>query len=224
METLRPALKNLLLFVIAFAAVLFAAAGTIRFVEGWTYLVLLGGLSVAITIYLAVYDQALLQRRLKAGPGAEQEASQKVIQISASVLLFATLIVAGLDHRFHWSDVPSLAVVAADVAFLLSFALIFIVFRANTFSSGVIEIAEGQRVVSTGPYAIVRHPMYIGGILFLLATPPALGSWWALIPTLLMCVMIVVRLLDEERFLAKNLPGYTDYCQRVRWRLLPGVW
>jgi len=224
MNTLRPALKNLLLFVIAFAAVLFVAAGTVRFVEGWIYLMLLGSLSAAITIYLAVYDQALLQRRLKAGPGAEQETSQKIIQISASVLLFATLVVAGLDHRFHWSDVPSIAVVIADVVFLLSFGLIFIVFRTNTFSSGVIEIAEGQHVVSTGPYAIVRHPMYTGGILFLLATPPALGSWWALIPTVLMCIAIIVRLLDEERFLAKNLSGYADYCQGLRWRLVPGVW
>jgi len=224
MDSLRPALKNLLLFVVAFAVVLFVSAGTLRFVEGWIYLALLGGLSAAITVYLAVYDQALLRRRLKAGPVAEQEISQKIIQVSTSALLFAALIVAGLDYRFGWSDVPAAVVAVADTVFLLSFALIFVVFRENTFSSGVIEIAEGQRVISSGPYAVVRHPMYTGGMLFLLATPPALGSWWALIPMLLVCVAIVVRLLDEERFLAKNLAGYTDYCQRVRWRLVPGMW
>jgi len=88
----------------------------------------------------------------------------------------------------------------------------------------VIEVAEDQRVISTGPYAIVRHPMYTGGMLFLLATPVALASWWGLIPAALLCVVVVVRLLDEERFLIKNLPGYAEYRHRVRWRLVPGVW
>jgi protein-S-isoprenylcysteine O-methyltransferase Ste14 len=113
---------------------------------------------------------------------------------------------------------------AGVVAFILAFILIFIVFRENTYTSGVIEIAEGQRVISTGPYAVVRHPMYTGGIVFMLAAPLMLGSWWAVIPAVVVCGGIVVRLLDEERFLAKNLSGYADYCQRVRWRLVPGVW
>ncbi len=224
MKALGPALKNLVLFVIGLAVALFASAGTIRFVEGWIYLALLGVLSLALTLYLAAYDEALLQRRLKAGPAAEQETSQKLIQIAASVLLVATLVVAGVDHRLHWSNVPRAVVATADAIFALSFVLILSVFRANTFTSGVIEVAEGQRVIATGPYAIVRHPLYSAGMLFLLATPIALASWWGLIPAALVCVAVIVRLLDEERFLVKNLPGYADYRQRVRWRLVPGVW
>jgi len=224
MKSLRPALKNLLLFLIALGIVLFASAGTLRFIAGWVYLALLGVLSLAVTLYLAIYDEALLQRRLKAGPAAEQQTSQKLIQIAASLLLFAVLVIAGLDHRFHWSAMSRSAIVTADIVFALSFLLILVVFRANTFTSGVIEVAEDQRVISTGPYAIVRHPMYTGGMLFLLATPVALASWWGLIPAALLCVVVVVRLLDEERFLIKNLPGYAEYRHRVRWRLVPGVW
>ena len=138
MKSLQPALKNLLLFLIALAVVLFASAGTLRFVAGWVYLVLLGVLSLAVTLYLAVYDEALLQRRLKAGPVAEQQTSQKLIQVAASVLLFAVLVVAGLDYRFHWSAMSRAAIVSADIAFALSFLLILVVFRANTFTSGVI--------------------------------------------------------------------------------------
>jgi protein-S-isoprenylcysteine O-methyltransferase Ste14 len=224
MTVLGKAFRNLLLFLFAFGLLLFLPAWTLRFVHGWVFLGLLGGLSTAITLYLAVYDPALLERRLKAGPGAEQEASQKIIQLMSSIMLAATVIVAGFDYRLHWSNVPEGLAIAADVAFVLAFVLIFFVFRENTFTSGVIEIAEGQRVISSGPYAVVRHPMYIGAILFLLATPLMLGSWWALIPAVALCGAIVMRLLDEEKFLAKNLPGYIAYRERVRWRLVPGVW
>jgi len=133
-------------------------------------------------------------------------------------------VVAGFDYRWHWSNMPLTVAIVGVIAFILAFALIFIVFRENTYTSGVIEIAEGQHVISSGPYAIVRHPMYTGGIIFLLAAPLILGSWWALIPAFIVCGGVVVRLLDEERFLAKNLPGYAEYRQRVRWRLVPGVW
>ena len=221
---LRQAFKNLLLFLIAFSVLLFLPAWSLAYVQGWIFIGLLGALSAAITLYLAVYDPALLERRLKAGPGAEQERSQKIIQVMTSAMLGTMMVVSGLDHHWHWSDVPDGLVIAADVAFVLAFAIIFIVFRANTFTSGVIEIAEGQQVISTGPYALVRHPMYTAGIIFILATPLMLGSWWALIPAAVVCGGIVVRLLDEERFLVKNLSGYAEYCQRVRWRLVPGLW
>jgi protein-S-isoprenylcysteine O-methyltransferase Ste14 len=224
MSVLRRALINLLLFLIGLGALLFLPAWSLRYGQGWIFLGLLGVLSAAITLYLAVYDPALLGRRLKAGPGAEQERSQKIIQLMTSVMFAAIMIVSGFDYRWHWSDVPVGLEIAAEIAFVLALVLIFIVFRENTFSSGVIEVAKDQRVISTGPYAIVRHPMYTGGIIFLLATPLILGSWCALIPAVIVCAGIVVRLLDEERFLAKNLDGYRDYCRRVRWRLVPGGW
>ena len=224
MGMLGRAFANLLLFLLALALLLFLPAWSLSYVQGWVFIGLLGSLSAAITLYLAVFDPELLERRLKAGPGDEQERSQKIIQLITSVMLCVMAVVAGFDHRWHWSNVPTTVVIIGDVAFVLAFALIFVVFRENTYTSGVIEIAEGQEVISSGPYAIVRHPMYTGGIIFLLAAPLMLGSWWALIPALVVCSGIVVRLLDEERFLAKNLPGYVDYRQRVHWRLLPGVW
>jgi protein-S-isoprenylcysteine O-methyltransferase Ste14 len=221
---LRRAFTNLLLFLVAVGMLLFLPAWSLTYVQGWIFIGLLGVLSAVITIYLAVYDPQLLERRLKAGPGAEQERSQKIIQLMTSAMLCTMMVVSGFDHRWHWSAVPQGLVVAADIAFVLAFAVIFVVFRANTYTSGVIEIAEGQQVISTGPYALVRHPMYTGGIIFILAVPLMLGSWWALIPAVMLCGGIVVRLLDEEHFLAKNLPGYVDYRGRVHWRLVPGLW
>ena len=224
MTMLGRAFGNLLLFLVAFGLLLFLPAWSLAYMRGWIFIGLLGALSAAVTLYLAVYDPQLLERRLKAGPGAEQERSQKIIQLMTSAMLCVMAVVAGLDYHWHWSNVPQALVIAGVVAFILAFVLIFIVFRENTYTSGVIEIAEGQRVISTGPYAVVRHPMYTGGIVFMLAAPLMLGSWWAVIPAVVVCGGIVVRLLDEERFLAKKLSGYADYCQRVRWRLVPGVW
>ena len=221
---LRQAFKNLFLFLVAIGVLLFLPAWSLSYLQGWIFIGLLGVLSAAITLYLAVYDPQLLERRLKAGPGAERERAQKIIQLMTSAMLCTMMLVAGFDHHWHWSNVPQTLVFAADIGFVLAFAIIFIVFRANTYTSGVIEIAEGQQVISTGPYALVRHPMYTGGIIFILAAPLMLGSWWALIPAAVVCGGIVVRLLDEERFLVKNLPGYAVYCVRVRWRLLPGLW
>ena len=184
---LGRAFANLLMFLIALGLLLFLPAWSLAYVQGWVFIGLLGTLSAAVTLYLAVYDPQLLERRLKAGPGAEQERSQKIIQLMTSAMLCAMTVVAGFDHRWRWSDVPHVLVIAADAAFVLAFVLIFIVFRANTYTSGVIEIAEGQHVISTGPYAIVRHPMYTGGMIFMLAAPLMLGSWWALIPAIVVC-------------------------------------
>jgi len=224
MNPLHQALRNLIIFMVALAALLFGPAGPRRFGEAWLYLALLGVLSIAITLYLAAYDPALLQRRLRAGPGAEQETLQKVVVAIASMMVGALMLVASLDHRGHWSAVPRPVVVGGDLGFVASYVIAFLVFRANSFTSGVVEVTSGQRVVSSGPYALVRHPMYSGAFLFLLATPLALASWWALIPALAACAAIVVRLRGEEKFLAQHLDGYRAYCDRVRWRLVPGVW
>src|SRR5262249_24380875 len=134
------------------------------------------------------------------------------------------LVVPALDYRFGWSDVPTSVVVAGEVLFAVGFYFIFLVYRENTFASATIEIAENQRVISSGPYAIVRHPMYASALLYLIGTPLALGSYWGLVPLAVMLPFLVWRLLDEERFLAKNLPGYTEYQATVRCRLIPLVW
>jgi len=141
-----------------------------------------------------------------------------------SIAFAALLVVPSLDHRFGWSAVPTGGVVTGDVLVAIGFGLIVLVYRENTFASATIELAEKQRVVSSGPYSIVRHPMYASASLYLLGTPLALASYWGFVPIGAMVPFLIWRLVDEERFLAKNLPGYADYQKRVRHRLVPFVW
>ena len=155
---------------------------------------------------------------------AEKQPAQKFIMLLASIGFIALLVVPALDHRFGWSTVPLGVVVAGDVLVAIGFYLIFLVYRENPFTSAPIEVAENQKVISTGPYAIVRHPMYASSFLYILGTPLALGSYWGLVPIAAMMPFLIWRLFDEERFLASNLPGYTEYQNRVRHRLVPFLW
>ena len=134
------------------------------------------------------------------------------------------LIVPALDFRFKWSRVPPAIVALGVVLFVLGFGFIARVYRENTFSSATIGVVEGQRVISTGPYAIVRHPMYASALVYLLGTPLALGSYWGLLALVFMAPFLLLRLVDEERMLVHDLPGYEAYRQRVRYRLVPFVW
>ena len=161
---------------------------------------------------------------MKAGPRAEKEAGQKLIQLLASLAFIGTLVLPSLDLRYHWSHVSSVFVVAGDAVVAFGFLADFIVYRENTFTSATIEVTPNQRVISTGPYAVIRHPMYAGALVMLFGTPLALGSWRGLVMFIPMTLVIAWRLLDEEQFLRKNLPGYTEYCERIRFRLIPHVW
>jgi protein-S-isoprenylcysteine O-methyltransferase Ste14 len=135
----------------------------------------------------------------------------------------AMYLVSAWDHRFRWAEVPLSAMVAGDVLLVAGFFVQFLVFRENTFAAATIEVDQGQRVIATGPYALVRHPMYGGGLLMLLGTPPALGSWCGVLAFLSMVPALIWRLLNEERLLVNELPGYPEYCAKVRWRLIPGI-
>jgi protein-S-isoprenylcysteine O-methyltransferase Ste14 len=203
---------------------LFVPAGTVHYWQAWVYLSIFTGASVLTTLYLMRKDPALLERRMRGGPTAEKQPAQKFIMLCTSICFIALLVVPALDHRFGWSTVPLGGVMAGDVLVAIGFYLIFRVYRENTFTSATIEVAENQKVISTGPYAIVRHPMYASASLYLLGTPLALGSYWGLVPFVAMMPFLIWRLLDEEGFLAKNLPGYTEYQKQVRHRLLPFVW
>ncbi len=215
---------GLVQLVLVIGLVVFASAGTVRFVEGWVFLGLFGGASLVITVYLAKKDPALLERRTQAGPIAEKERAQKVIQGLASIVFLATILVPALDHRFGWSSAPLLAVIAGDVLVALGFFIVFVVFRENTFTSSVIEVAPEQRVIETGPYAMVRHPMYVGGLVLVAGIPLALGSLVGLLTFPPFAAIVAWRLLDEERFLASHLPGYSAYRAKVRYRLAPYIW
>ncbi len=220
----KKALIGLLKMELALGILLFVPAGSLRFWEGWIYAALLSLSGWLTTLYLLKHDPALLARRLQAGPAAEERKTQKVIQASAGILFCLLLAVPGLDHRLGWSGVPTVAVLAADLMVIVGLAIIFAVLRENSYAASVIKVEAGQQVVSTGPYRVVRHPMYAGAWLMLLATPIALGSWWGIPVGILLCASLVVRLLDEERFLSASLPGYDAYRQNVRKRLIPGIW
>ncbi len=203
---------------------LFVPAGTVHYWQAWMYLSIFIGASALITVYLMRRDPALLERRMRGGPMAEKERAQKLIMLCTSACFVALLVVPAFDHRFGWSTIPRGAVLSGDVLVAIGFYWIFLVYRENTFTSATIEVTENQKVISTGPYAIVRHPMYASATLYLLGTPLALGSYWAFIAVGAMIPFLIWRLLDEERFLTKNLSGYDEYQRRVRHRLVPCVW
>ena len=210
--------------VLILALALFAPAFTLRYWQAWLYLFLFAAASATITLCLWNHDKALLERRVNAGPNAEATRSQQIIQIFASLAFLAILIVPSLDHRFSWSRVPFTVVLSGDLLVVFGFYCVYRVFRVNTFTAGTIQVAENQTVISTGPYALVRHPMYSGAFVMLLGTPLALASWWGLAAFPPIFAAIVARLLDEETFLHKNLPGYCDYTAKVKYRLLPFLW
>ena len=203
---------------------LFAPAWSFNFWQAWIYLIIFVVSTGVITIYLWKKDPKLLERRVKAGPKAEKEKTQKIIQLFASICFFALLVIPAFDHRSRWSNVPLYIVIVGDVLVALGFFLVFLVFKENTFAAATIEVFPDQKVITTGPYSMVRHPMYTGGLVMLSGTPLALGSWWGLLILVPLTLIIVWRLLDEEKFLYKNLPGYKEYCQKTRYRLIPLIW
>lgn len=203
---------------------IFLAAGTVRYWEAWIYLFLFFGLSAVITLDLIRRDPALLERRLKAGPVAEPRPLQRVIMLGASLGFIGLLVVPALDFRFNWSAVPLGVIILGNVLFVIGFGFIGRVYRENTYTAATIEVAEGQRVITTGPYAVVRHPMYASATLYVIGTPLALGSYWGLLAVAFMVPFLLWRLVDEERVLVRELPGYVEYRERVRYRLVPYIW
>jgi len=210
--------------LIALGVGLFAPAWTFDFWQAWVYILVFTASAALITLYLWNRDPRLLQRRLNAGPTAEHEKSQRLIQLVAALAFIGLFVVSSLDRRFSWSHVPTSITIAADIVVALGFLIVFVVFRENTYTAATIEVMAEQVVVSSGPYALVRHPMYAGALLMLLATPIALGSWWGLVMCIPMFLAIVWRLIDEEKFLSSNLSGYAEYRTIVIYRLIPLIW
>jgi protein-S-isoprenylcysteine O-methyltransferase Ste14 len=214
-----------LVFLLALiAAALFGPAGTCDFWQAWVFLGVFAGGTIAITIDLARRDPALLARRVKAGPVAERRPAQKIVQSVASLAFAALFVIAGFDQRYGWSQIATALVVVGDGLVATGLYIVFLVFRANTFTSAVVAVEADQRLVSTGPYAVIRHPMYAGALLLLIGTPIAVGCWWGLVAVAALAAVIVWRLIDEESVLLDRLPGYTEYRRRVKHRLVPGVW
>ncbi len=211
-----------LMLVLALA--LFIPAGSLSYWQAWVYLADWAVCVILITLYLVKNDRELLAGRVEAGPVAETQKNQKIIQSLASLCFIALFIIPGLDFRFGWSSVPPILSLIADGGVAVGFFIVFLTFKENSYTRATIGVSEKQRVITSGPYRIVRHPMYAGASVLLIFTPVALGSWIAEIFAVLLILVVAIRLLDEERFLKKDLTGYTAYCQTVRYHLIPYLW
>src|SRR6266849_2208952 len=210
------------LFAVIFVAVfLFLPAGSFRYWQGWVFMGLLFRHMPVTSVYFMKRDPQLVERRLRT---EEKISEQKTIIRWAQLVFFASLLLPGLDYRFGWSRVPLWLAILSQLFVFAGYVITLWVIKENSFASRTVQVDEGQKVISTGPYRLVRHPMYFGAVLMLLFTPLALGSWLALPGFLLVSPLIVLRLLNEEKMLSRDLPGYSDYCLRTRSRLLPLLW
>jgi protein-S-isoprenylcysteine O-methyltransferase Ste14 len=216
--------QQFLLFPLFMGVLIFLPAGTFDYWEAWVFSAVVFACSCAITVWLIFNDPKLLERRMKAGPAAEKEPAQKIIMIFSLVSFAAAVVIPALDHRFGWPAVPASIAILGNILIVLSYVGFYVVMRENTYSAATIQVERDQKVISTGPYAVIRHPMYTGALMMTLGMPLALGSWWGLLMLAPCVVVLVWRLLDEERLLAKNLRGYADYQRQVRFRLIPGIY
>jgi protein-S-isoprenylcysteine O-methyltransferase Ste14 len=220
---LSKSIAGMLFLLISIGLSLFLPFGSLSYPLAWIYLVVFFVSVFLITLYLFLFDKHLLKSRLAAGPVAEPTFVQKLIQSAAGLVFISIYIISASDLRNHWSSVRLTMSYLADLFCLLSFVFLFYVFKQNSFLSATIEVQENQQVISTGLYSIIRHPMYTGALALMFFTPIALGSFFGLIPSLLLAMLISFRAIDEERKLKSDLPGYNEYCKKVKFRLIPFI-
>jgi protein-S-isoprenylcysteine O-methyltransferase Ste14 len=217
----RIILTRVLPAIIVLMMIFFIPAGTFAYWEAWAYCLCLFIPMALIFTYLTINDPELLERRMKM---REKVKEQKTIITASYPGFLLAFILPGFDHRFGWSNVSPAIVVLSLFCFLVGYGFFFYVLRTNSYASRVIEVAADQKVISTGPYAIVRHPMYMSVLMMYLFSPLALGSYWAMIPMILVIPVLVARILNEEKVLEKDLPGYQEYIEKVKFRLIPKFW
>jgi protein-S-isoprenylcysteine O-methyltransferase Ste14 len=221
-QLLKTAMTRLLLGVAALGAMLFIPAGTFRYWQAWLWLGVLIIPLLAVGTYLYFKDPALLERRMHT---RETEKPQSLMIKLSLIWFLLAFLIPGLDRRFHWSRVPAEIVWASAFLVFIGYVMIVMVFRENSYASRVVEVTQGQKVIDTGPYAVVRHPMYLGAIILYAFTPLALGSYWAVLPMwLIIPIITILPIPNEEEVLKRELPGYEEYMQKVKYRLVPGVW
>ena len=221
MKLFVSALVKFLIGLLLVGLLIFLPAGTLAYPGGLLFLCLLFVPMLLMGIVMLARARDLLAKRLDA---KEKQAAQKGVQSLSGLVFIAGFVLAGLDFRFSWSNVPLPVVIAASVIFLTSYGLYAEVMRENAYLSRTVKVEEGQTVVSTGLYGIIRHPMYTASILMFLAIPLVMGSWYALIPFALYPALMVVRVLDEEKLLTAELAGYAEYKTKVKYRLIPFIW
>jgi protein-S-isoprenylcysteine O-methyltransferase Ste14 len=224
MKIVVQAVASSLFGLAFFCVLLFWPAGTLNYWQAWVFIAVFSVTTIVPSGYLAVKDPAALQRRMKAGPIAETRVIQKLVIIATMLAVVAVLVVSALDHRFGWSHVPIPVVVLGNVLVGVGLAFAQLVVIQNSYAAATITVEADQKVVSTGVYGLVRHPMYVGALIMMVGTPLALDSYWGLLATILAVPILALRIEDEEKMLRQELDGYDDYTHKVHYRLVPGVW
>ncbi len=214
-------ISRVLLLFIVLGAMYFLTAGTLKYWEAWAYMITIFIPMIIFLGYMFRHDPKFLERRMRI---KEKRKEQKLIVTLGTLPILLAFSLPGFDERFGWSDI-SLSVTIAGIALvLLSYLMILYVFKTNSYAARVVDVEKEQKVITSGPYALVRHPMYVGVIIMYIASPVALGSYWAVIPALFIIPVIVARIKDEEKELLESLEGYKEYTRKVKHRLLPGIW
>ena len=220
-KILIPVTIRYIFSVIFVALLLFVPAGTFSYWNAWLFLAALFAPMLFALVYLYLKDPELLQKRIKT---KEKEKTQKVYLVLSVFTILIAFIIPGLDYKYHWSAIPTWTVIPATAIMIFGYYLFFMVMRQNSYASRVIEIQQGQKVIDSGLYSIVRHPMYLAATILFCATPIVLGSLYAFIPVVFIPLLFVIRILNEEKVLKQNLTGYSDYTKKVKYRLIPFIW
>jgi protein-S-isoprenylcysteine O-methyltransferase Ste14 len=223
-NTAVKGLVSAILGVAAFGLMLFVPAGTTHYWQGWAFLAVFALSTWIPTGYLIRTNPAVLERRMQVGPTAETRPLQRILITVIFVAFPASFVVCGLDHHFGWSQVPAPVSVIGDVLVAVGLGLAMLVIIQNSYAAANVRVESGQQLVSTGLYGLVRHPMYTGNVVLMLGIPLALGSYWGFFLLIPGTLVLVLRIRDEEELLTKDLGGYREYIQQVRYRLLPYVW
>lgn len=210
--------------ILSWVLILLLPAGTLHYWQAWVFIAVFTVATIVPTVYLSRANPAALQRRMRAGPRAETRTAQKFIITASFLGLFVTMVFSALDHRFGWSSVPAWVSLLGDVLVAAGLGIAMLVIVQNSYAGATVTVEAGQSLVSGGLYKFVRHPMYVGNVIMMIGIPLALGSYWGLLFIIPGVVVLALRIFDEEKLLMHELPGYREYAERVRYRLVPSIW
>jgi protein-S-isoprenylcysteine O-methyltransferase Ste14 len=218
---IKHAIYSIFVTTLTTMLLLFLSAGTIYYWQGWFFIPLFSVPMIFIAFYLFRHSPELLKRRLDV---KEKKPKQGIIAKMFYVSICLVFLISGLDKRYNWSSVPTSFVIVSDILFLAGYSFLFFVFKENKYLAHTVIVEKNQQVVTTGPYSIVRHPMYLAELIMFIFAPIGLGSYWAISANILLIVVLAARILTEEQVLLQGLKGYGDYIHKTKYRLIPGIW